>query len=90
MEAGRDRVAGGQEVLAEDVGDDDLLLALLEGVQLAVGVLLEQVEVRGVLLPAVVDGVAEEARAQVDVAEEEARGSRETNGWMPTRTETKS
>ena len=76
VEAGRHRVAGRQEVLAEDVGDGHLLLALLEGVELAVGVLLEEVEVDRVVLPPVARGVAEEARAQVGVAEDRGRGSR--------------
>ena len=55
------RVAGPDEVLAVVVGDEDVLLAVLEGVQGAVGVLLGLAEVGDVELVAVTEVRAEQA-----------------------------
>src|SRR5216684_704596 len=72
MEARRDRVAGRQEILTEVVRDDDLLIAPLEQVQLAVGLLLELIERRDVPLILVAAPRAEQPHAEVRVAIEEA------------------
>ncbi len=64
-------VARHQEVLAVDVGHRHLLVAGVEGVEAAVGVLLQPLEERQVELVAVRLVGAEEARAEVGVGEEE-------------------
>ncbi len=70
VHARRDRVAQGQEVLAIEVRDEDALVAALEQVQLAVGFLLELIEIRRVPLVAVLAEVAEGPHAEVGVAEQ--------------------
>src|SRR5262249_27374353 len=67
----RERVPVGEEVLPEHVRDHDALVAALERVELAVRVLLEQLEPGGVVLPAIVPSVAEEASPEVRVVEDE-------------------
>ena len=58
-------VAGGEEILDEDVGERDLAAAAVERVEAAVGVLLEEVEAGDVVLDAVGLEIAEEADAGV-------------------------
>ncbi|NJN14731.1 MAG: hypothetical protein HC813_03740 [Planctomycetes bacterium] len=60
------------EVLPEEIGDEDELIALLEGVQFAVGVLLQHVEGGEVSLPAVVVEVEAPPDPQILVEEEQA------------------
>ena len=71
MKAELGSVAAPQEVLAIQVGDDHALVAAIEPVQLGVGILLEQVEHDEVVLPAVVVEVPEQARAEINVVEDE-------------------
>ena len=66
------RVALGEEIAPVEIGGVDLLAARSPAVEAAVGVLLQQVEVRQVVLEDVVVKVAEEARAGLFVAEDEA------------------
>ena len=66
------RVALGEEIAPVEIGCVDLLAARLPVVEAAVGVLLQQVEVRQIVLEDVVVKVAEEARAGLFVAEDEA------------------
>ena len=63
-----------REVLAVEVGDEDVVLAqvLAEVVQAAVGVLLDPPEPGQVVLEAVVVAVAEQAHAELVVLEQEA------------------
>src|SRR5205823_6259879 len=70
VEADLGRVAGEKEVLPEQVRDEDLLVAEVERVQPAVRVLLDLVEEREVVLPAVVVPVAEQAYARLVVTEQ--------------------
>src|SRR3712207_7175010 len=72
METRLRRVALGQEVLPEEVGDVDVLPPPVEAVQSAVGVLLKLREVGEVELVAVVLERAEDARAEVVVGVDEA------------------
>src|SRR5262249_45388747 len=77
MRAELDRVTFGERVLAEDVGDIDLLIAEfdfaeVDRVQLTVGLFFEHVEIGKVVLPPVRRDVAEHPHAKVRVAEDEA------------------
>ena len=65
-------VALPNEVLAEDIRDQDVLMPRVERVQVRVSVLFAHVEKREVVLHAVVTGVAKEARAEIGVGENEA------------------
>ena len=66
------RVAGEEEVLAVIVGDEDVLMAALEGIQFAVGVFFLLVEEDQVELVAVGQARAEDADGAIGVAENEA------------------
>ncbi len=72
MEAEFGRVALGQEILNIKIGDVYLLMALVKGVQPAVGVLLEEVEVGKVVVEAVGAQVAEKPDARLLLREEKA------------------
>src|ERR1044071_1373587 len=72
-EGGGLRVAGREKVLPVDVGHGHALLAqLVEDVQAGVGVLLQPVEEGQVVLEAVGGVVAEQAKTEVRVGEDEA------------------
>src|SRR5207245_11055886 len=64
-------VARPDEILPVKVGDDHLLMAPAERVQAAVGVLLEEMEIREVVLPAVRVQGAKDAHARLLLNEEE-------------------
>ena len=64
-------VARPDEILPVKVGDDHLLMAPAERVQAAVGVLLEEMEISEVVLPAVRVQVAKDAHARLLLNEEE-------------------
>ncbi len=66
--------AGNRQVLAIEIGDEDVVLAqlLADVVEAAVGVLLQPAEIGEVVLPAVVVAVAEQAHAELAVLEQEA------------------
>src|SRR5262249_26283205 len=66
------RVTGKDEVLDVIIRDDEVLVAVVERIQLAVGVLFEWAEIDEVELLTVGVAVAEQAHAAVDVAENEA------------------
>src|SRR5829696_5299682 len=72
MKAALNRVALANEILAEDVGDVDVLMARVEAVETAVGVFLEHGKPGGVELHAIVVRGAEHARAEVIVRKDEA------------------
>src|SRR5436853_4207519 len=72
MEAELCRIAMPVGVLPEEVGDEDGLIAEVRRVQLAVGVLLQHVEVGDVVLITIVSIITKQARAEIDVAEDEA------------------
>src|SRR5689334_20750074 len=72
MEAELRGVAVPVRVLSEEIGDEDRLIAEVRRVQLAVGVLLQHVKISRIELIAIVGIVAKHARAQIDVAEDEA------------------
>ena len=72
MKAQLGRVTFREKILAENIGDQDLLIACVELVQIRVGVFLEHVEGGEIVLPAVVVVVAEDARAEIGVVENEA------------------
>src|ERR1041384_8167761 len=72
MDAGLGGEAGPDEVLAVEVADQHVLVPRREGVQPAVGVLLQHAEEGQVELVAVGLQVAEDAHAAVDVVEDEA------------------
>ena len=59
------------QILPENVRDINLLVAPAELVQVGISVLLQHVEGGDVVLPAVVVVVAENARAQIGVVENE-------------------
>src|SRR5262249_47416816 len=65
-------VAGEDEILAIVIRDHDLLMAIAEGVEAAVGVFFLLAEPDEVELVAIREVVAKEAHAAVDVAEDEA------------------
>src|SRR5689334_9130617 len=67
VKASLDRVALANEILPEDVGDVNVLMARVEAIEAAVRVLLEHREVRGIELIAVVAESAEYARAEIVV-----------------------
>ena len=54
-----------QEILAIRVGDDDLLIAQRHGIQPAVGVLLQKIEIGDVVLPAIRIEIAEDTQARL-------------------------
>src|SRR6202050_1370997 len=66
------RVALEKEILLVDVREDDLLFSSAPGIQAAVGVLLKQVEVGQVVLPAVGIEVAEKTHTGLLVDEKKA------------------
>jgi hypothetical protein len=66
------RVAFAQEILPENVADVDVLMARVETVQAAVGVLLQLGKIGGVELILIVGEAAEETRAEVVVGVDEA------------------
>ncbi len=65
------RVAGKEKVLQIDVCQNDLLVAALESVEAAVGVLFQELEVGGVVFDAVTVRAAEDAQAGLLVDKEE-------------------
>ena len=65
------RVTLREKILSENIRNQDLLIARVELVQVRVGVLLEHVESGEIVLPAVVVVVAENARAEIGVVEDE-------------------
>src|SRR5262245_12106434 len=65
MKTSLDRVALANEVLAEDVGDVNVLVARVEAVQTAVCVFLEHREVCAVELKTIVVESAKHARAEI-------------------------
>src|SRR5713226_3368984 len=71
MEAHFRRIAGEDEVLPEIVGDDNVLVALMERIQSAVGVFLQLSEPNQVELIAIGVQGAEQAHAAVYVVEQE-------------------
>ena len=72
VEAPLRRVALPQEILAIEIRDHDFLLAVVEGVQLRVRVLLAHVEAGHVVLETIVYCIAEDPRAEIDVVENES------------------
>ena len=65
-------VALGEKILAENIRDEDLLIAPVELVQIGVSVLFEHVESGHVVLPEIIVVVAEDADAEIRVVENEA------------------
>jgi len=65
-------VALGEKILPKNIRDQNLLIARIEPIQVRVSILLAHVEGDEVVLPAVVVVVAEDARAEVGVIENEA------------------
>src|SRR5262249_14655851 len=72
VDAGGHLEAGPDEVLLVDVPDEDVLAAVVEGVQGRVAVLFGLAEVDNVVLRLVGIGVAEQTDGAVGVAEQEA------------------
>src|SRR5262249_20817202 len=72
MEAEQRGVTVPVRVLSEDVGDVDALIAEVRRVQLAVGIFFELMKGDGVELIAIVRIIAEQAHAEIDIAEDEA------------------
>src|SRR5512140_1076330 len=70
--AERRRVTFREEVLDVNVRNSDLLVAGIECIQSAVGVLLKQVKISGVVLNAIRVQVAENSQAGLFVGEDEA------------------
>ena len=64
-------VAPGKEVLAENVRDEDLLIAPVKLIQVRVGVLFEHVESDQIVLPEIVVVVPEDAGAKIRVIKNE-------------------
>ena len=61
----------GEEILAKDIRDQDPLVTRIKAIEIGVSVLLEHLERGEVVLPAIINVVAEEARAEVGVVEDE-------------------
>src|SRR5688572_4303343 len=71
MKTSLDRVALANEILPEDVGDVNVLMARVEAIQAAVRIFLEHRKVSGVELITIVVKGAKHARAEVVVRENE-------------------
>ena len=80
MKTSLNRVALANEVLAKDVGDVNVLMARVEAIEAAVGVLLQHREVGGVELNAIVVGGAETSAAPRLLSEKMKPRKSETNG----------
>src|SRR5271168_3894502 len=65
-------VTGKEKVLKIDVSQNNLLMAAIEGVEAAVGVFFEHLEVHGVVLDAVAVPIAENAQAGLLVDKEKS------------------
>ena len=67
MQTGLNSVALANEVLPEEIGDVDVLMPRIEAIKTAVGILLEQREIAGIVLIAIVAKRAKEPRAEIVV-----------------------
>src|ERR1022692_2646828 len=74
------REAGHEEILAEEIGDEKVVLAqrLADVVQAAVGVLVDAAEPRHVVLPSIAVAIAEQSNAdRLILKEKSAKGGNE-------------
>src|SRR5581483_10616465 len=72
MKAGLDGVAELHEILAVEIGDENLAIAVLEAIQAAVGVLLEHCKIGGVVLIAIRSEIAEQSQPGLLIGEDES------------------
>ena len=72
MQARLNRVAFGEEILPKEIGDVNILRALVETVETAVGIFFELMKVGEVELIAIVAERAEDARAKIVIGIDEA------------------
>src|SRR5262245_7097203 len=66
------RVTFGEEILAKNIRNQDLLIARVKLVEIRVGIFLQHLERRQIVLPAIVIVVSKNSLAEVGVVEDEA------------------
>ena len=66
------RVTLGEEILAENIRNQDLLIARVKLVEIGVGIFLQHLERRQVVLPAIVIVVPKNSLAEVGIVEDES------------------
>src|SRR3954447_17750504 len=66
------RITFVEEILLEYVCHQDLLMARVERIQVRIGILLAHIEVHEIVLDAIVVPIAEDARSEVCVGEDES------------------
>ena len=72
MQARLNGVAFGQKILAKEVGDVNVLRALVKAIEAAVGIFFELMKVGGVELKLIIVECAENTRAEIIVRLDEA------------------
>src|SRR4030095_6442556 len=72
MEAALNRVTLGQEILPKNICDVNVLMASVEAIETAIGVLFEHRKVSGVVLEAIIIKRAKNTRTQVVVGKDKA------------------
>src|SRR5271165_6665251 len=72
VETSLDGVARKEKILLEQIGDKDILVAIAEGVQTAVGVLLQHGESGNVVLVAVGAEISKDANARLLIVKDKA------------------